>query len=427
MSFSAANISTHSITDGDFNNDGFQDLVLPGAVFLGNGDGTFTTRSIPAPLAYSSVAGYFNNDGILDIADVVPDDFPGFLDWRIRIHLGNGDGTFQWPYHVSVGTPLRPRSIAVGYFNRDAIADLAVARHPSDDNSPGGTPTVSILLGNGDGTFRPGATAGLGLLGPLVVDDFNGDDIADVAQFARDQVFAALGKGDGSFRTLIIGSAVSGGSSFESGSPIAVGDFNSDGRKDVVATSDDVFGVRGVSVLLGWGDGTFQGTWNYYLGLGASPIVSPGEFNGDGIQDLAVLIPGRLGRIAVLLGNGEGSFRWAFDFETGGILFPDQNATLAVGEFNGDRIQDLIMAPPAWGAAGAAVFLGNGNGTFQPALRISELTSFLVVGLVGLFQWRLVSGRSWSRQSAVLACCSAMATRRFAQQCILIAGLKGGR
>ena len=193
-----------------------------------------------------------------------------------------------------MGTPLRPRSIAVGYFNRDAIADLAVARHPSDDNSPGGTPTVSILLGNGDGTFRPGATAGLGLLGPLVVDDFNGDDIADVAQFARDQVFAALGKGDGSFRTLIIGSAVGGGSSFESGSPIAVGDFNSDGRKDVVATSTDVFGVRGVSVLLGWGDGTFQGTWNYYLGLGASPIVSPGEFNGDGIQDLAVLIPGRL-------------------------------------------------------------------------------------------------------------------------------------
>jgi FG-GAP-like repeat/FG-GAP repeat len=140
-----------------------------------------------------------------------------------------------------------------------------------------------------------------------------------------------------------------------------VADFNGDGRKDVVATSADIFGVLGVSVLLGYGDGTFRGTWDYDVGTGEDPRVSLGEFNGDGIQDLAVLIPERLSRIVVLLGNGDGSFRWAFEFETGTLF---SSGPLAVSELNGDRIQDLVMAE----SGRIAVFLGNGNGTFKSAV-----------------------------------------------------------
>src|SRR5262249_17309135 len=128
---------------------------------------------------------------------------------------------------------------------------------------------------------------------------------------------------------------------------------------------------------LGWGDGTFRGTWNYDLQTGMRPLspfltptVTRADFNGDGIQDIAAAIPGIPGRIAVLLGNGDGSFRFAFQFEAG------EAADLRVGEFNGDGIQDLVTP--------GAIFLGNGNGTFQPALNISgvDSTSAIIVGFI---------------------------------------------
>jgi FG-GAP-like repeat len=164
---------------------------------------------------------------------------------------------------------------------------------------------VTILLGNGDGTFRNGGAPGVFLPGPIVVDDFDGDGISDLAQFASRRVSVVLGRGDGSFHALPISSAVGSGPDFV-GNPIAVSDFNNDGHKDVVVTSPHVSGVPvgegkpnelGVSILLGYGDGTFKGTWNYDLGTGtfaalSTQTVARGEFNRDGIQDLVVAIPG---------------------------------------------------------------------------------------------------------------------------------------
>ena len=103
---------------GDFNNDSFQDVVVADAILLGNGDGTFRTQLLTsARTALSIVAGYFNDDGILDIAHTTP------MDQGVWIRIGNGDGTFQSPIFSPVA---HSSSVAVGYFNRDAIADLAV-------------------------------------------------------------------------------------------------------------------------------------------------------------------------------------------------------------------------------------------------------------------------------------------------------------
>jgi hypothetical protein len=364
------------MTHGDFNNDTFQDVVIGsispftnGVVLLGNGDGTFLPRD--APFGGSSmVAGYFNNDGNLDVADVAP------IFKRVRVHLGNGDGTFRSPLFSPVQDP---RTLELGHFNNDVLADLVVADVDLGD--------VRILLGVGDGTFRLGGDSGLLLAGPFAVDDFNGDTIEDLAHVVVGGVGIALGRGDGSFSPPNISTA-------PSGPVLAVGEFNSDGRKDVVTTDAD-----GVSILLGYGDGTFVGTWTYLIEAEPRPLspfltpsVSRGEFNRDGVQDLAVAIPGIPGRIAILLGNGDGSFRWLYQFEAG------EAAALDVGDFNGDGNQDLVMP--------GALFLGYGNGIFQPALSFPgvDALSAIAVGFLngdGFLDLALVS-RSASSISVLL-------------------------
>ena len=377
MSFPAGGLGL-PMTSGDFNNDTFQDVVIGsispfmnGVVLLGNGNGTLRPPLNAAIGGSSLVAGYFNNDGILDIADVAS------ISNRIRVHVGNGDGTFRAPL-FSPGVQA-PRTLELGHFNRDVIADLVVADVDSGD--------VGILLGNGDGTFRPGGFSGLLLPGPFAVDDFNGDTIDDLAHSSGGGVGVALGRGDGSFRRPFISTAASG-------SFFAVGEFNSDGHKDLVTTDGD-----GVTILLGWGDGTFRGSWNYDLGTELRPLsaflrpmVTRADFNRDGIQDLAIAIPGIPGRISVFLGNGDGSLRWLYDFGAGGA------DSLEVGDFNGDGIQDLVISD--------ALFLGNGNGTFQPAINFPgvDAPSGIAVGFLngdGFLDLAVVS-RSASSISVLL-------------------------
>jgi hypothetical protein len=201
----------------------------------------------------------------------------------------------------------------VGYFNGDAFQDLAVVRFASG---------ISVLLGNGDGTFRPPQLLDTGV--PLV----SGEQRA-----------------------------------------VAAGDFNGDGSQDLVATNAP---AASISVLLGNGDGTFRTPLIFDAG-GVPVSLAVGDFNNDRNQDLAMAhrsFPG----ISVLLGNGNGTFVMPSSFDVGAR--PD---AIAVGDFNLDGIHDLAVA-----SAYVSVLLGNGNGTFQPAENfiVTGDSHSLVVGLL---------------------------------------------
>ena len=362
MSFPVTPTSEVSMDFGDFNNDGFQDVVVPGALLLGNGNGTFRPPLSAPTSACGSftrcmVAGYFNDDGMLDIAAVLRFGPPG--DVRVGVHVGNGDGTFQ-SARFSPPTLAFPGTLAVGYINRDAIADLVVSEGDFIRNT-------RVLLGNGDGTFRGVGSALIFTGGPFAIDDFDGDTTADLVYFFGG-AFVARGRGDGTFHRPTVG--VAANASF-----VSVSDFNGDGRKDLAVTagvpgfSSSVQGT--VSILLGYGDGTFRGSWNYELLTNSIHIfdiipetVAVGEFNRDGIQDLAVTNV-YADKISILLGSGDGQFSRAFEFAS------VDTTALAVGEFNRDGIQDLVTAYNG----SVAVHMGNGNGTFQPALNFPSVTN----------------------------------------------------
>jgi hypothetical protein len=197
---------------------------------------------------------------------------------------------------LAFDTGALPRSVVLGDFNGDGFQDIAIAN--------GGDATVSVLLNNGDGSFRaaPSLITGNGPVS-VAVGDFNGDGILDLvvvnAGVGRNTASVFLGNGDGSFQAP---------RSYNPGSGpdfVAVGDFNRDGNLDL-AVSDS--GSASVSVLLGNGDGSFQAPRLTSVAKDTGSLTV-GDFNGDGVPDFVVgdyALSG--GAFNVLLGNGDGSF-----------------------------------------------------------------------------------------------------------------------
>ena len=448
----------------DVNKDGSSDLILGNGgvvVALGNGDGSFR-----APVTYASgglnpaslAVEDLNDDGSLDLLvanECVSSGSCTDASGNVSVLFGKGDGTFKAAVQygsggndavsVAVGDVIdggKPfvavanecfnttncqegsvgvlpgkgngvllaaatndsgeygvQSLAMADVNRDGKPDLLLANQcRSASDCAGGS--VSVLLGKGDGTFQPAVTYDSGgfTATSVAVGDVNKDGKPDLVVanqctvsnscgFGNGDVLIGvlLGNGDGTFQPAATFSA--GGVGNPAAHPLTLEDVNKDGKVDLIISncaSFDNCGTGGVAVLLGNGDGTFQPEVNYNPGGFRGNFVAVGDLNKDGKLDLVVANEcdndincgvGTLGSVGVLLGNGDGTFKPAVAYESGGY----NAAAVALGDVNGDGKLDLLIANEcdstpncSNGASGSvSVLLGNGDGTFGGAVSIA--------------------------------------------------------
>jgi VCBS repeat-containing protein len=246
-------------------------------------------------------------------------------------------------------TGLGPISVGISDLNNDGDLDLVVANGNSFS-------TDSILLGNGDGTFQAQTTIFVGEPHEVVVGDLNGDGVTDIvnANSNSGTISVSLGIGDGTFQPRSTYAAGNGAGSGAGPGHVTLGDLNGDSYLDVIATAG-VLIPSSVAVLLGNGDGTFQPQTQYGTGISGEP-VEVGDLNGDGKLD--VVVAGGP-NVSVLLGNGDGSLQTATQYATGSGTW----GGLEIADLSGDGILDIVTANGGLGTV--SVLLGNGDGTFQ--------------------------------------------------------------
>ena len=367
------NYGPSGIAAADFNGDGKLDLVTSDnggpfgvtmatiSVLLSNGKDIFAARtdysvgSGTLTGAYSGIAAAdLTGNGKPDL--IVPITYAD-TPYEFSILKNKGNGTFDAP--VNYELPIGPNAVAAGDFNNDHKADIAVMNF-------GGNGSISVLLNSGTGTFPSYTTYPINGSGyGIAVGDFNKDGNLDIVATneTENTVSVLLGNGTGAFPTF----ATYATGSFPEG--VTVGDFNGDGWPDL-AVADGRGGT--VSILLNKADGsgTFLPKVDYPAAGGGGPLsIAAGSFRGNGIIDLAVATNSAFGGIVVLLGNGDGTFQKAVNYDT----LNNANGVV-VGDFNNDGNLDLAVstASPGSNFAFVTILPGNGDGTFGSGVTLTS-------------------------------------------------------
>jgi hypothetical protein len=317
----------------------------------------------------------------------------------VGVLLNNGSGAFGTAVTYATNGWLAP-AVAVADVNGDGKPDIVVSNNCASDPGNASCSTdgnVAVLLGNGDGTFHAAVAYDSGgfLAQSVAIADVNGDGKPDLMVVNRygstpdgsgdGTVAVLLSNGDGTFQAAV---------NYDTGAlqseAVAVADVNGDGKPDLVVanmcqvgTCDLVGDESGsVSILLGMGDGTFTETTNYRSGTYGTNAVAVADINGDGKLDIAVSSTcegprsqdcGLAGVAAVFLGNGDGTFQYSAGYEIFGV----GPGRVRIEDVNGDGKPDLVVSAVCATAGGcisttsapsaAGVLLGNGDGTFQTA------------------------------------------------------------
>jgi hypothetical protein len=321
-------------------------LMAQGCIGDVNNPSTFFTGPtvFPAGTRPGSVAvGDFNRDGRADVAVATSN--------SALVLLGNGDGSFQSA--ANVATLASPQAIAVADFDGNGTSDLITANSSSND--------ISVMLGNGAGAFSPPAhfPAGVNPFS-LAVADFNGDGHPDAAVGNLDgTVSILLGIGDGTFTpatSIVVGTLPN----FTQA--VLSADFNRDGHPDLAVADGS---TNTVAILLGTGTGSFSPLVRFPVGL--TPIaITAGDIDGDGFLDLATANVFS-NNVTILFGTGTGSFQPALSVAFNSIFFGGPFA-IAYGDYNNDGHGDLAVANNAISTI-AIIFGGPGRSVLVPPAR----------------------------------------------------------
>ena len=330
----------------DFNGDGRLDLaggaVKAAAVLLNNGSGGFAARAeFPvADFQQDLAAGDFDGDGNVDLAVTINNAQIG-----VSLLAGNGDGTFDPAVNLPNAAGADSPSIVATDLDGDARLDLVIGHSMACYVAPCVTSELmSVLMGNGDGTFRPARLVQVGRgMAKIAVGDFNRDGIKDLAMAGdSSRLYRMYGVGDGTFvqqPTITLTLDTFG----VTGSDVDVADFNRDAIQDLVV----VIGTNGsrTAVLIGNADGTFRPPLILTdANLSIPTHAAVADYNGDGFQDLAVGVgDGSFGLMKMYNGNGNGTFQTPFQM----LVPPDKSSIGTVGlvtaALNGDTKPDLAL------------------------------------------------------------------------------------
>jgi large repetitive protein len=291
--------------------------------------------SIPLGYAPSSVAtGDLRHSGMLDLVTT------DFSSGKITVFLGAGQGKFAAGVEYAAGA--EPGSVLVADVNGDGRPDILVA-----NQSVG---TVSVLLGKGDGTFEARQIYPVGFNPSFIATgDFGGNGGMDlaVAGSSRNLLAVLLNDGSGNFAKPIARSLIKAPTS------LAVADFNGDGRADIALGNAD----GTVSILLGKGKGQFSALADVKVSTGSLSAIAAADLNRDGKIDLVATQQDQK-QVAVLLGNGDGTFASPTPYAVGHAPL-----SAVVADVNADGIADLVVVNSESNTF--SVLNGNGDGTFQ--------------------------------------------------------------